>query len=619
VLAEILGNEPNGRLHRELVESGLATTVAGFDFSFHDPGLLLAYAETGKEADLAALEAKLLAVVEGAAPSGFSDEEVERARRALLGRWEAAFRDSQRLAIGLSEWAARGDWRLLFLHRDRLEKVTTAEVGAAAGRYLVPNNRTLGRFLPTATAERAEVPPTPDVATLVAGYEGREALALGEAFDPTPAAIEGRLVRAELAAGLDLVLLPKKTRGETVDLQLELDLGSLAALRGSGVSGELAAAMLRRGTSERSRRQIEEDLDRTKSQLRITGGPTRVVVVLSTTRPYLDEGLALVAELVRGPSFPADELEILRRERLAELEEAGKDPGELSWTALERHLEPYAADDPRYTRSIDEQIAAVRALGRDEIVRFHADFYGAASGRLVLVGDFDAGEVERRMGELLAGFAPARPFERIASRAEARPAIFERLETPDKENAFLYAGLPLAMSEEHEDYPALVLGNFVLGGGFLNSRIATRLRQKEGLSYGAGSWLSADGLDPDGRFGGYAIYAPQNVDKVVAGFREEVARLLAEGFAEREFGEAKQGLLSRRQVSRGVDRELAALLARREFEGRTMEFERALDEAIAALTPDRVLAAMRRWIEPEKVSIVVAGDFAGKPPETAAP
>jgi zinc protease len=188
--------------------------------------------------------------------------------------------------------------------------------------------------------------------------------------------------------------------------------------------------------------------------------------------------------------------------------------------------------------------------------------------------------------------------------------VLERLETPDKENAIFLAGQQVRISEAHPDYPAVVLGNFILGGGFLNSRLAVRLRQKDGLSYGAGSWFTADGLDDDARFGGYAICAPQNVERVIAGFREEVDRALAAGFEPQEFDEAKQGLLRSRQVSRGQDRELARLLVRREFEGRTMEFERALDDRIAALGAEETLAALKKWVDPAQVSIVVAGDFA---------
>jgi zinc protease len=612
VLAEVLGNVPSGRLHRALVETGKATATAAFGFLFREPGMLLAYAETSRDADLPALEREFLATIEGAVATGLTDEEVERARRTLLREWETSFRDSQRLALELSEWSAKGDWRLFFLHRDRLEKVTTADVDRAARSYLVENNRTLGRFLPTEAAQRVEVPATPDVAALVAGYEGREALAQGEEFDPSPEAIEARLVRAALPEGMKLALLPKKTRGETVAVALRLDLGSLETLRGTGLTGSLTAAMLDRGTARKSRAEIRDALDRMKAELRIGGGATAMTANLSVTREHLAEALRLLAELVREPAFPETELDILRRERIVTLEENAKEPTFVASVALDRHLDRYPADDPRYRRTPEEDLALLRTARVDDLRRFHADFYGAAAGELALVGDFDAAEVEALARELFADFRPARSWERIVSTAEPRPAILERLETPDKENAFLIAGLPLALSEAHPDYPALTLGNFVLGGGFLNSRIATRLRQKDGLSYGAGSWLAADGLDDNGIFGGYAIYAPQNVERVIAGFREEIARLLAEGFETQEFDEAKQGLLRRRQLARGQDRELAGLLVKRELEGRTLAFERALDDAIAALDAEATLAALRRWLDPERTSIVVAGDFANK-------
>jgi len=613
VLAEVLGNEPAGRMHKQLVEPGLATSIACWDFSFHDPGMLLAYAETSKDADLGALETKYLEVVEGAAGT-FTDAEVERARTALLGRWEARFRDSQRLAIGLSEWASKGDWRLIFLNRDRLEKVTTADVNRVASAYLVANNRTLGRFVPTEAAARVEVPPTPDVAAMVAGYEGREALAMGEAFDPSPDNIASRLERAALAEGAKLALLPKKTRGETVEVRLRLDLGSLEALRGKGIDGSITAAMLQRGTTQHSREEIQQILDRTKSNLRVSGGPTSMTATLSTTRPNLEETMRLLAEIVRQPTFPASELDVLRRERIAALEENSKDPSFVASVELARTIEPYPADDPRYRRTADEEIALLEKESVDALKSFHEAFYGAAAAELAVVGDFDATAVEKLAQELFAGFTPAQPFERIVDKGEGRPGVLERLETPDKENAFLLAGQKFAMSDEHEDYAALELGNTIFGGGFLNSRVATRLRQQDGVSYGVGAWLSADSLDPDARFGGYAIFAPQNVDKVINGFKEELVRLLADGFEAEEFEQAKQGLLRQRQVSRGQDRELAAMLVDHEYAGRTMEYEKALDAKIEALTADETLAAMRRWIDPDQVSIVVAGDFANKGP-----
>ena len=98
------------------------------------------------------------------------------------------------------------------------------------------------------------------------------------------------------------------------------------------------------------------------------------------------------------------------------------------------------------------------------------------------------------------------------------------------------------MRDDDPDYPALVLGNYMLGGGFLNSRLAVRIRQKEGLSYGIGSQFAASPLDKSGSFVAFAIYAPQNVAKLEKAFREEIDRVLKDGFTAQEVDRGEERL-----------------------------------------------------------------------------
>jgi zinc protease len=155
------------------------------------------------------------------------------------------------------------------------------------------------------------------------------------------------------------------------------------------------------------------------------------------------------------------------------------------------------------------------------------------------------------------------------------------------------------------------LGNFMTGGGFLNSRLATRLRQKEGYSYGAGSQLQASSFDRDGAFLAFAIYAPQNGDKLQTAFVEEIQKVLDAGFTEQEVTEAKSGFLQQRQVSRGMDRELARTLAQRSFQNRTLvAFDAELEKKIEGLTAAEIQAAWKARVDPKKLSMVQSGDFA---------
>jgi len=185
----------------------------------------------------------------------------------------------------------------------------------------------------------------------------------------------------------------------------------------------------------------------------------------------------------------------------------------------------------------------------------------------------------------------------------------EKINTPDKANAMMMAGYNLELRDDNPDYPALVMGNYIIGGGFLNSRLATRIRQKEGISYGVGSWLQADPMDKSGAFGSYAIYNPDNSDKLISAYKEELNKVVKEGFTEDELKNAISGYLQGQNVSRSQDGYLTGKLSGNLFLNRTMKWSEDFEKKVASLTVDQVNAAMKKWIEPEKITIVQAGDF----------
>ncbi|HEX5042930.1 MAG TPA: pitrilysin family protein [Candidatus Polarisedimenticolaceae bacterium] len=609
LLSFILGDTPSGRLYKALVETKKASSASAYAFQLKEPGLLAASAEVRTDASLEEAKDILIKVTEEAASKAPTAEEVSRARDSRLKNWETTLRSSERAAIRLSEWAAMGDWRLMFLHRDRLKEVKPEDVQRVAQAYLKPQNRTVGLFIPTKEAMRAEVPSVPDVAALVKDYKGGEALSQGEAFDPTPAVIEGRTQRVTLDPGIKLVLLSKKTRGSTVQVGMTFHHGDEASLQGRSTAASMAGGMLMRGTTKHTRQQIRDEIDRLKAQLSVFGGATQATASIETTRENLAGAIQLAAEILREPAFPESEFELLRQERLAGLEDAKSDPGQKASTALAKHLNPWPKSDPRYVESPEETIEALKAVSLEEARKFYADFYGGSTGEIAIVGDFDPAEMQVVVSQAFAGWKSPRPFTRLASSYQDRPALRTSIEAPDKESAVFLAGLRVEMRDDAPDYPAMVLGNFMTGGGFLNSRLATRIRRNDGLSYGVGSFFFASAFDKDAQFGARAIYAPQNADKLVAAFQEEIAKVLDKGFTADEIAEAKKGWLQGRQVSRSNDRELVRTLTQRAFEGRTLAWDEEIEKKIAGLTNDPIQAAMKKVIQPEKISFVQSGDF----------
>jgi zinc protease len=617
VLAFLLADTPSGRLHKALVETNKATSVRANADRFKHASLMYVEAELRETGPLDEVRDEMTQLVEQFSNDAPTDEDVERAKTKLLRNWELTLRDSPRAAIRLSEWASLGDWRMIFLYRDRMEKVTAEDVVRVADTYFEESNRTVGLYLPTTEPSRVEIPPSPDLEELLAGYTGREAMAQGEAFDTSPASVESHARRTQLPGGMKLVTVPKKTRGETVNVALRLHIGDEKSLQNKATIARLTGDMLMRGTQTRTRQQIQDEVDALKATMRVYGYQSSVDATIEATRSTLPDALRLLADVLRNPSFPESELEQLREQSLQSQEEAKSDPRRRASNVFYRHLAQWPREDVRYVLTPDEAIAELNATELGQLKEFHENFYGASAAEMAVVGDFDADEIEALAGELFADWKSPREYSRLVSRHQDHPALIEAIETPDKESVALQAGVRFALRDDDADYPALLIGNFMTGGGFLSSRLAKRIREDEGLSYGVGSRFYASSLDENAWFTAYAIYAPQNDDAVLAAFREEIYRILSDGFTDGELEEARTGWLQSREVSRGRDATLARTLRDQAYLGRTMEWDENVEAAVAATTNDKIASAFRKHISVEGMSIVRAGDFAGVEKEAA--
>jgi zinc protease len=610
VLNGVLVREPSGRLYKSLVETRKALSVSGSASVWHDPSVLEITAEVDPKMSLEDVQKSMIESVES--PSTFTEEEVERAKRRILKDRELLMTDSNRIGVVLSEWGAIGDWRLFFLHRDRVAKVTPADVDRVAHKYLLQNNRTAGVFIPTQHPERVAVPPTPLIADLLKDYRGGKGLAAGEAFDPTPANIEKRVERSQLPGGLKLALFPKKTRGEAVVAELILRYGNEESMRGHTSATQFLASLMTRGTKKHNRQQLQDELDRLGARLRPGGLLGEAIFSIQTKRDNLIPVMELLGEMLREPTFPQEEFDILKRDLRANLERGLTEPTALAFREIQRRLNPYPPEDVRYVPTIEESMSRMDKVTVEEFHKLYAEQLGPV-GELAVVGDFDPEAVKRVIQEILVNWKAEVPFQRIARPAKTDvPGSRKEILTPDKENAVYVAGEMFPLTDTDPDYPALEIANFLFGGGTLSSRLGNRVRQKEGLSYGVRSQFQADGLDKSARFSMFAICNPTNMSKVDKAIAEELDKLLKEGVQETELAEARESLLKQRQVQRANDMMLAGTLTEELFLGRTFEYDADLEKKIAALKPQDVNAAIRKHFSPEKLVIIHAGDFKKK-------
>ena len=363
----------------------------------------------------------------------------------------------------------------------------------------------------------------------------------------------------------------------------------------------VAAAMLTRGTKTMTRSEIEDRM----TELKMAGSITN----FTTTRKNLPAALELVFDVMHNSIMPQDEFDQFKKQMQVMIESMRDKPDALAQNAITQHFNTYPKGDPRHEYSLDESLEQLNKLTVDQVRAFYKEFGGTSRGEISIVGDFDPKAVEKIIRDDYAKYVSKAHYAPVVT--EYRPVKATRvvIDTPDKENAIIVARSVFPINDTAPDAPALTVANWILGGGTgLSNRLIERLRQKEGLSYGAGSHVRIPAKGDNGSFVFRAIVAPQNMLQAEASARDVIAKAIKDGFTDQEVEEAKKGLLQAMQVARSQDDVVARSWNDKMENQRTWVFSKKQAEAISKLTTADVNAALRKYIKPDEITFVLAGD-----------
>ena len=431
--------------------------------------------------------------------------------------------------------------------------MTAADVSKAAAKYLKPDNATCGLFIPTKSPDRTTVPMLADLAKVDRQLQGRQDIALGEAFDPSPENIDKHTKTETLPSGIKAAFLEKKTRGHEVHMRLTLRYGDVKNLHGKLTAGQVLPHLMIRGTKSLSHQQIQDELDKLQGDA-ARGGLRGRSDLLDRDAAGIVPGR--VEALGQDPSRADAAGKRTRTPQAAEWR---------SWKRRHRSADAGTQRRPPPPGPLSERGSALRR----HAARVDRDAQGGYGGRRQ--------EALRELPERSARRAgdrgrlrrrPDGPDPRFDScRLEGRDAVcpyfpqrqsestggYKQIETPDKANAMYFGALVFPMKDDDSDFAPLSLGDFILGSGTLCSRLGDRIREKEGLSYGVASTLGASAQDRRTSMSVFAICNPANMEKVRKGIAEEIARLLDKGIPEAELAAAKKGFLQQEQLARTQD------------------------------------------------------------------
>lgn len=611
-LNEILASNPSGYLYKALVESHKVSSLYAYSPTVRDAGLTYFNFDVPKDKDLQVTKTAVLSELDKIPTINYTEQDLARAKSKLLKQIDDEKNNTIRYAISLTEIIGAGSYKLGFLYRDNVEHLSVADIKRVAEKYFRNNNRTVGLFIPSANEIRVKpLEFLPDqILALTNNYKGKAQEKEVAPFEASIANLKKNLTEGVLSNGMKYGLINKDIKGDKVIANFRLINGNEKDLSGKSTIADLTADLLNAGTKTKTKEQIQDRLDQLKSSISTRSSGQFLVISVNTYKSSYAEVMDILKDMLTNSTFPQNEITKTINENNTNLESQLKDPQAIAQNELARLASPYPKESIFYTATLQEQIDENKKVTRDQIVNYYQNILGANNGVGTVIGSLDPKTASSALESTFGKFNSKSKY------AEIKPTFFETKKadklflTPDKENAMALATESFRMDQKSADYPALLMANEILGsGGFLSARLPMRLREKEGISYGVGSFLNVPVSNDVASWGLYALLNPTKRSAVEAAWKEEVAKALKDGFTADELATNKKSYANGQKTMLGMENTLITLVNRKLQYGVSLDNYDVLNDKVEALKLDEVNAALRKYINLDKVTTVYAGDF----------
>jgi zinc protease len=394
----------------------------------------------------------------------------------------------------------------------------------------------------------------------------------------------------------------------TVSLSGSLFAGPLYAPPDRRLLAAMAAGELAKGTRRRTKLEIAEDLEGRGASLTVSADasdPAGVDVAGSSLSRDVDVLLDTLAEVLREPVFPEEELDKEKVRLVGAIRQQDDNTAARAWAAASRRI--YPEGHPMRRRTAAERTAAVESLTRAEIERHYQARYGAATFHLAVVGDVDAARLldglERRFGDWQAG--PAREIPPLGIPPSAPGS--EDVVLADKPSADVVLMEPADLARPDPDFLACSLANSALGQSSLTSRLGVRVRDTDGLTYGIHSSFAASHVA--GPFAVTLTVKPESRDAAVAAALDEITRFVKTGLTDKELADEKSARIGRFAVDLSANSGIASAIDTAVYYGFGVSYLDEFPALVRAVTRRDAEEAFSRRVHPERFTIVSAGSF----------
>lgn len=638
ILATVLSEGKTSRLYRAMIDTNLAISADAGKGFFHDNTLFTLTSMLAPNTKHEQAEKALLAEIEKIKTDGVTPAEVERAINKLLAG--IAYRRDGSFAIAgqINESIAVGDWTLYLTLLEKFKTVTPADLQRVAKAYLLEDQSTTGWFIPQQDRQASAAPdlrasgpapallasastpgstrapyfyrnPAHTTAQLPPANQPKEpqrnlTTSTSSPKTTSDSALIAPKIQRRKIANVDVLTLKTPIR-DVVTLRGVLGAGDVFNPNDNSAIADLTAGMLDKGTQQRDKFALAGLLEQVGATVSFSTGTHTLNLSAKCLRKDLPLVLSLIAEQLRTPRFDPAEFAKLKQQLIGRYKRAMEDTDFRASRAFELSIFP--AGHPNRPPTHEQYLKDVESATLEQLKAFHAAHYGPAAARLVLVGDVDDAAIDRALTEHFANWSGGKPIPAVATKAPVLPAgRTEKVQMPGKTSVSVVIGQPSALRYADRDYQPLNMATSVLGSGFFSARLLDIIRNREGLTYGIGSRLENDTY-ADGSWSIQGTFAPDLLDKGLASTLRELKRFHDEGLTADELETFKVTLTGSYKVALATTNGLASAILNATQRGYGPEWVDEFPRRVQALTLPEVNAAIKKYVNPDKMVTVLAG------------
>lgn len=368
-----------------------------------------------------------------------------------------------------------------------------------------------------------------------------------------------------------------------------------------GLEALLSQTLIRGGTKTREGTAIEERLDFLGGSLAFNVGERTSTLTLSVLSKDLDEGLDLFFDVLRNPEFREAPLALAKARQIQSLRQANDQPGQV----LSREFEKVLYGDHPLTWQATK--ASLEKITAADLKAIQAKYFYPKNIILTAAGDFAKADLKAKIEKRTAGWTGG---------AVKVPSFSKSFPTPEPGVYFVQKAINqgyinlghLGIEDSNPDYFAVQVMNFILGGGSFTSRITTKVRSDEGLSYNQGSRFSTRWGFP-GTFSGYVQTKSSTVGFAISLILAEMKRIREAPVTDAEMDTAVNYYLDSFSSQFEMPQMVMSQFANMEMTGRPMDYYKTYRAKFQAVTKARVQEVARKYLQPDKAVIMIVGDF----------